>query len=424
VSDIRNERDAERSLLLHLEEGTARLGFVVLFVAVLTPFITAYTKEFLLTWLQGMSPCVTCLTVYEPGAWISIRWTAGLLMATMLSTPVMAWNIRAFVRPALLPLEARRFTIGLLLFVAVVVGASLSTATFLAPSLYQSAVQSAEAASLTQALDAASLARITLAMMWILSLTSGALVLTLAAGVVGLLDEGNVAQWRWRVNVPLTLILISTTWMTTTGIRWPMALVVFGVLEVGLLPFSQRPARSCPEVLDNDGARRRLMLVECACDGALNFGDTSPPHPFVHHACANLCGSLKERESVVERAKDLRLTDVIIAGCTTEPCPSGFGEALRSVGCNLRGMDLRRVEFVRTDPTSSSARQQRDMWIAGILDPWSEQQMLRRVRAAMDELPDATKFVHRPTTLRGRTFALPKDAPMSMVQTTLAQEGP
>jgi len=423
VAGIRNERDVERTLLLHLEEGTARLGFVVLFVAVLTPIITAYTKEFLLAWLQTTSPCAACLTVFEPGAWISIRWTAGLLMATMLATPLMAWNIRAFVRPALLPLEARRFTAGLMVFVAVVVGVSLTTAMFLAPWLYQSAVQSADAASLTQALDAASLARITLALMWILSLTSGALVLTLAAGMVGLLDEGNITSWRWKVNLPLTLILISTTWMTTTGIRWPMALVVLGVLEMGMLPFSKRPVRACPEVLDNDGARRRLMLVECSCDGALAFGDRKPPHPFVHHACANLCGSLKEREAVAERAKDLRLTDVIVAGCTTEPCPAGFGEALRSVGCNLRGLDLRQVEFVRTDSTSRSARQQRDLWIAGVLEPWSEEQMMLRVRAAMDEMPEATTFLHDPTTLRGGTYALPLHAPMSMVQTALEREG-
>ena len=126
---------------------------------------------------------------------------------------------------------------------------------------------------------------------------------------------------------------------------------------------------------------------------------------------------------MVERAKDLRLTDVFVAGCTTEPCPAGFGEALRSVGCKLRGLDLRRVEFVRTDATSTSTRQQRDLWVAGVLDPWSEQQMVLRVQEAMDEMPSETKFVLDPITIRDRTFALPLHAPMSMVQTGLEREG-
>jgi len=46
-----------------------------------------------------------------------------------------------------------------------------------------------------------------------------------------------------------------------------------------------------------------------------------------------------------------------------------------------------------------------------------------RVRAAMDEMPEATTFLYDPTTLRGRMYALPSHAPMSMVQTALEREG-
>ncbi len=417
MTDVRGERDAAHSVVLHLEEATARVGVVLLFIALLTPAITVLTKDALLAWLTATSPCVECLAVYEPGAWISIRWTAGLLIATLLSTPLVAFNIHAFVRPALLPKEAIRFRFGLMCFVTVVVGVSLYTGTTLAPIIFRFAVSSAESASLVQALDAAALARLTLSAMWILSLTVGTVSLTLAAGVVGRLHEGTASSWRWRVHVPITLVIISTTWMATTGVRWPMAIVVFGVLECGLLPFVRRSPTVCEEVMDQMGARRRLMVVDCSCEGALIQPDVAAPRPFLHHRSTALCASLKERESVVERAKDLRVTDVIVAGCTSAPCPDGFRSALQSVGCSLRGLDVRRSEFVRTVTNARAAREQRDVLLHGLIDPWSEAKAASRLDEALTALPSSIRIVDRPLTMGVNEIARPWDANGSSIQT-------
>lgn len=391
TSSLRLEADEDRPVVDHLEEAAARLALVLLCVGVLTPFLVQHTERWLMDWIDSMALCESCMSVFEPGAWIGLRWTAALIGAFLLISPLALYQVVSFARPALLPIERRRLMMGLTIMASMGLLSTYFVLQVAFPWAYENGAQGAQDVGLSLALDAVEMMHLALASVWLVGLTTATLSTTLLAGIAGLIHAENHVQWRTRVHLPVVLLLISTTWTAAYGVRWPLALVLFLILELGLWPFARRAPNLMQEVLDQEGRRRRLLVVDCSCEGALRYDGRRPESPFGHHSAVGLCRRNDERDGLMEDVLARGATDLVIGGCDTICLPAAFKDAVASAGCRLRGLDLRSVEFDRTTMDGERTRQQRDLALASMVDPWSVEAVIKRREDALSLLPPTAR---------------------------------
>ena len=409
MAGLRLESDRDQSIVGHLEEFSARVALVLIAVVGLTAAISLRTDAMLMWWLGELSPCDSCMVVYEPGAWIGLRWTFAIVCSAILCLPLLVHQSVTFASPGLLPLERKQLRNGMVAASLLGLSIALWFGWQGAPWLYEHAMTSVEKTGLVLALDSVSIVELTLAIMWILALlgaTSGA---SLGAGVFGRLDRDKVIMWRWRVSLPVVLLIVTSTWTTANDLRWPLAISSAIVLELPLLPWRNTAPRGLPTVLDADGARRRLLVVDCACEGAFGAPTHPPETGLGHHVAQGLCARYHERTSLLERIQDGRASDVLIVGCTSEPLPPRFKEAVASAGATLRGLDLRSIEHRRPSIEPASMTFQRDLSLSGLVDPWSESAAEHRTRACLESIEMDIVDGPMPTTLHPRHLWLERD---------------
>jgi len=378
VADLRLESDRDQTVVGHLEEFSARVSIVLVALAALTVVLSQRIDGFLMEWLDALAPCSDCMVVFEPGAWIGLRWTSAIVIAGVLTLPLVVQQAVAFASPALLPGERRRLTFGLVATSSLGMAVAVWFGLRAAPWLYTQAMVTVQSTGLVLALDAVGLVELTLAMMWILALLGAASGASLGAGLLGRLDRERVVMWRWRISLPIVLLMVGSTWVTMNDLRWPLAIVGALVLELPLMPWRNTEPRWLPTVFDGDGTRRRLLVVDCACEGAFGAARCPPPAEFGHCTTRGLCHRPRERTALLERVQDGNATDVVVVGCTTAPLPSRFHDAIHSSGARLRGLNLRAVEHRRPGIDADAMTAQRDLALNAMVDPWSEESAYER----------------------------------------------
>ncbi len=409
MADLRLESDRDVSIVGHLEEFSARVALVLIVIVGFTAALSLHTDALLMWWLGELSPCEDCMVVFEPGAWIGLRWTMAIVCATVLSIPLVVHQSVTFASPGLLPMERKRLRNGMVATSTLGVCIALWFGWSGAPWLYEHAMTTVDATGLVLALDSVTLVELTLAIMWILALLGATAGAGLGAGLLGRLDRERVTAWRWRVSLPVVLLIVTSTWTTTHDLRWPLAIASAVVLELPLLPWRTTPPRGLPTVLDGEGARRRLLVVDCACEGAFGTPTHPPEASLGHHVARGLCVRYQERTSLLERIQDGRASDVLIVGCSTEPLPLKFKEAIHSTGASLRGLDLRSIEHRRPSIEPATMTAQRDLALAALVDPWSESAARQRTKACLEGLDRDIVYGPRPATLHPDQLWLQRD---------------
>ena len=372
MADLRLESDEPRPIVGHLEEFSARVALILVVLVALTALMSQRTDDLLVQWLNVLSPCTSCMVVFEPGAWIGLRWTTAIVCAAVLTLPLVVHQSVTFASPGLLPNERRRLRFGMVMTSIFGLAVALWFGWNGAPWVYTNAMTTVDSTGVVLALDAVTLVELTLALMWILALLGAAIGASLGAGFLGRLDQDSVSTWRWRISLPVVLLIVTSTWTTTNELRWPLAIASALVLEAPLLAWRGKPPRGLPSVLDADGARRRLLVVDCACEGALGAPTQPPSKELGHHVAQGLCVRLQERTCLMERIQEGRATDVVVVGCSTDPLPHRFKESVASAGAALRGLNLRTVEHRRPSIEPEAMTDQRDLMISAMVDPWSE----------------------------------------------------
>lgn len=373
MADLRLESDRDQTVIAHLEEFSARVSIVLVVLAALTVLLSQRIDGVLIHWLETLAPCSDCMVVFEPGAWIGLRWTAAIVIAGIMTVPLAVQQAVVFASPALLPGERRRLVSGLMVTSTLGMAMALWFGLRAAPWLYMQTMTTVQSTGLVLALDAVGLVELTLAVMWIMALLGAASGASLGAGLLGRLDRERVRMWRWRISLPIVLLMVGSTWVTMNDLRWPLAIVGALVLELPLLPWRTSEPRWLPTVFDADGTRRRLLVVDCACEGAFGSPLRPPPAAFGHCTARGLCVRPDERTALLERVQDGNATDVVVVGCTTAPLPERFHEAIQSAGATLRGLDLRAVEHRRPGIDADAMTAQRDLALNALTDPWSEE---------------------------------------------------
>ena len=369
MANLRLESDHDQSVVVHLEEFAARVSVVLLLLITLTALFSQRIDDVLIQWLDALAPCHDCMVVFEPGAWIGLRWTAAILLAGLLTLPLVVQQAVAFASPGLLPGERRRLALGLTFASTVGVGVGVVSGAFAAPYVYTNAMRTVDSTGLVLALDAVTLLELTLALMWILALLGAATGVAFGAGLVGRLDRERVVTWRWRVSLPLVLLIVGSTWATTNELRWPLAVFCALVLEVPLLPWRRKEPRTLPTVLDHEGRRRRVLVVDCGQREGRISDVARNGRLYRFTASAGLVDNQRERTAVIERIQNGAATDVILLGCTEDSLPARFIEAVVSTGARLRFMDSQGHEEHHSPITTSALSQRLDLYVSKILGP-------------------------------------------------------
>ena len=240
MADLRLESDREVSIIGHLEEFSARVALVLIVIVGFTAALSLRTDALLMWWLGELSPCKDCMVVFEPGAWIGLRWTMAIVCAAVLSIPIVVHQSVTFASPGLLPMERKRLRNGMVATSTLGVCIALWFGWSGAPWLYERAMVTVDATGLVLALDSVTLVELTLAIMWILALLGATAGAGFGAGLLGRLDQERVVAWRWRVSLPVVLLIVTSTWTTTHDLRWPLAIMRAIVLELPLLPWRTR----------------------------------------------------------------------------------------------------------------------------------------------------------------------------------------
>ncbi|MAI09319.1 MAG: hypothetical protein CMA08_01895 [Euryarchaeota archaeon] len=339
MADLRLESDQDLSLVAHLEEFSARITLVLLILIIGTVVLAQHADTMLVRWLDVLAPCTSCMVVFEPGAWIGLRWTSAIVCAGVLTLPLIVHQAVSFASPALLPGERRRLTLGLTCAATIGVGIGVASGGFAAPYVYANAMQTVDSAGLVLALDAVALVQLTLALMWITALLGAASGAALGAGLLGRLDRERVVAWRWRISLPLVLLIVGSTWATTNELRWPLAVMCAVVLEVPLLPWRRREPQTLPAVLDHEGRRRRVMVINCANQGAPIPHAQFNNRMYRYSTSKRLGDHQRARTVLIERIQNGAATDVVLLGCPEESLPARFVEAVASTGAGLHYMD-------------------------------------------------------------------------------------
>ena len=369
MASLRLESDREQSVVGHLEEFSARVSVVLLVLAALTVLFSRRTDDVLIEWLHALAPCDDCMVVFEPGAWIGLRWTAAIVFAGLLTLPLVVQQAVAFASPGLLPGERRRLALGLTFASTVGVAVGVASGGFAAPYVYTNAMRTVDSTGLVLALDAVTLVELTLALMWIIALLGAATGAALGAGLLGRLDRERVVTWRWRVSLPLVLLIVGSTWATTNDLRWPLAVFSALVLELPLLPWRRREPRTLPTVLDHEGRRRRVLVVDYGHHGGPVPTASWDDKLYRLSTVAGLVDSQRKRTALIERILNGAATDVVLLGGTEEVLPARFIDAVATTGARLRFMELQGHGEEHPPRATQSLVQRLDVYVMNMLGP-------------------------------------------------------
>lgn len=380
----------------HLDEFAAR-GAIILFAVVITSaFWWLRADELLDAYLGIIVPCnyQECMVVFDPGAWISARWMLIFMLSVFSSMPIIMWQFSRFAAPGLLPRE--RLWLRRLITWTPITGLLLVyfTMFFALPKIFAIGHQENLTSGLVARYDAAELLRITLTIAWVELLILLAISAVLVAGFTGLLKPHTASWWRLRVHG----FLIGLLWIiipdTLSGVRLITIAVASLFVEMALRPFvkSDGPTRGLESgrgILDAEGALRRIGIVDCSCSGICpQMPLAAIPSGTIGHRAVSLCTSPVERDILLERVRDERWTDVIIAGCDGTPLPFNLQDSFAILAIKLSGLNSLQSITARPMPAINPSLEYK-LAIAAQVDPWKKQGVRQRQFSALQTLSNS-----------------------------------
>ncbi len=391
---LRLARDADTSAQSHLDEFAARSA-LILFALVLAGICWWLNSDALLSWyLTRLVPCeaTECLRVFDPAQWIASRWMMILLLSCLVIMPLLAWQSVAFASVGLLPKEKvwmRRVFLYMPLVGGLVV---MATLLYILPSIFAWGHSVNVGQGLATRYDAAEILSIAFTVAWLEMLVLFALCAIVFGGISGQINSHTITLWRIRIH-GFTLGLM---WLmmpeALSGTR--LAIVLFSalLLEIAFAPFSRlegwRVSLAVGEgILDDEAALRRVCFVDCSCAGACpSLAQSQLPAGTASHTARALCLSSEERDTLLERIRAERFSDVLISGCDSTPLPFQFRDSMDILGINLRGLSLMEYEASRTIYSKNSSLEI-SLAIAALNNPWSLSRLRQRQYSILSENP-------------------------------------
>ena len=349
------ESDRNVSTQTHMDELTRRVTMVFLTVGCVSILWYGRIDSILTDLMHHLDPCQeACLNIYEPAQWSVVRWMGAILLGSLTSMPLMAYHAYTFAQPGLMQSERRALRTWLMATVVLtIIGVVILLGTLL-PWAYHAGYMHHRGIGLEAQYSAVQLLTIagfavTIWMTSVLVWTT-----TVCLGLMGWITEGTASLWRWRTYGVATLVLIASTPEAGRSMVLPTLAVIIMINEaVGHRWWTLHPTMSgtMVETFDSMGARRRMAVIDCSCEGANAFAGLMSNRSEASLRVNALCNSAVERERILQFAVVSNLTDLVVTGCDTAPCPSSFKRNLEALRCGFSGLNMMRMASHRGDPS-------------------------------------------------------------------------
>ena len=349
------DNDNNTAAQAHVDELSRRVTTLFLVVSLFSILWFTRVDGLLTVLMSHLAPCQgDCLNIYEPAQWSVVRWMGAILLGTLTSLPIVAFNAYSFARPGLMITERRalkRWLIGTIMLTFVGVAGLVG---YILPQGYEAGYMHHVGIGLEAQYSAVQL--LSFAGYAIASWMTFVLVIstTVCLGLLGWLTKETAGIWRLRIYGVATLLIVASAPESGRSAVLPILGFTVGVNEIlgqrwwGLV---SNLDGKIVETFDGMGARRRLGVIDCSCNGANPFGGHMSGRKEASIRVDSLCRHVMEREQVLQFAMVSNLTDLVVTGCDTTPCPSSFKENLNSLRCSFNGMNLMQLSSHRGDPS-------------------------------------------------------------------------
>ena len=386
------ERDQRVHLQAHLDELTGRVTLIFAAIVVMTLVVSTQIDAWLDLLLAKIDPCSSdCLNLYDPARWSAVRWLGALLAAIALVSPLIMQQAWAFSNKGLLPSERAWMLRWMFGGCAVALTASTLTLVWLLPTTFGVGHSIQTDMGLVARYDAVLMLSIAIAVIWMQTVVSVAVLALAIAGQLGALNKHTADWWRLR-TYGLVLLLLYASLPQFGGLAFVLIVASLLVMEVVCKPWlNQEPplAVEIVTVLDEEGGARRPMVLECHCNGAAIPLPSPIDLSVPRLAYEGLCRSEHQREQVLDVILATKATDLIVTGCDGVPLGEQFKSNCTSLGASLRGMNLLERQSYRTQPAQHPGLEFKLM-LAQLSSPWPEQNQIERLVHIMKKHPDQT----------------------------------
>ena len=419
MESILLSNDEKRPLDYHLAEFSFRFSIILLLIVILTVIWSFSIDTLLSAIMQQIDPCENaCMNVFKPAEWTGLRWLSAGLLGIISSGPFLIHQMHRFSRNGLFPNE-RNWFVGWLICGWLFSILILYFITWhLAPFLYQLGHQFQSGIGLDAKYDATESLSLVIGLSWLFLTAFLSFSALIFASKFHLLHRENADWWRLRVYGLTILMIWAVLPPSSPGIWIATAAAVIVVLEFISQPLmNQSPllSREIKELMDEEGGIRRMVMVDCHCDGGNHA--CSPSEGMGHFSSPGICQNPMEQDRLLETIRNAAATDIIISGCDGEPLPINLKQNLAMLKVQYRGLDLMRVHASRTQ-TCAHPMLDRDIQLASLESPWSRNKVLENIRDTIKEHPQI-EFLYSPNALPFGTYLHPNQ---SFIQADLSPD--
>ena len=382
------ESDSNTPVQTHFDELTLRTTILFLSVSVLSIGWLIIIDDVLLFLLNHLQPCTTeCLNVYDPAQWSVVRWLSAIIFGLLSALPLMVFHVLQFSKPGLLPREYKAFKRWTLSGAFGIVFLSTLLIWWIFPQLYQLGHEHHTSVNLVAQYDAAELLLYAFLSVWILMIFTFTWLSIAFLGKGRMLNTQTAEFWRWRIYGFGTLLLLLSMPEQSSGLGLTLLILYWLSSEfIGARWLKQPPNEYgiATTRLDHEGRKRRMMIADCSCLGANTHFKADTVEGYSMMRFSGICSSKEDRNRLMEHVLTNRITDVIIPGCDSQPCPSRLRENFSRLGTSLRGLDLMKLQNLRP---GLPERPQMDLEcaLATMTDPFSLNGTPQRLSAFMTQ---------------------------------------
>jgi len=408
---LRLASDKEATVQSHLDELSIRLGRVLAIFVLMMIVAWNWIDQILNNYLSLLSPCIDCIAVYSPTEWVSLRWLTILLFGICLTLPFFFREVFVFCSPGMMSYEQKWFkkllTLGSLSISSIV----LITSLMVLPTWFLTAEEAGFIDGVTPSYSAAAMLELALVICYIEIIVFLSIITAILLRRYGIAEGEEKAAWQLRLHG----VAIFSLWIIVPSEQDTLlTLGIFAEFVFVELSFSKikRGRNALPllasdqGILDEEAKLRRIGIVDCSCAGACpKMSVDLLPKYFLGLEFDALCLNQNERDLLTETVMMNKLSDVIIAGCSSSPLPELFKNNLDLLDCNLRGMDLMDIETLR-EGKSSSKGMQLQMSLASMTNPWLSDKISERQKKVIDDFSNEQIKIKIIKSTDEKTFGL------------------
>lgn len=313
------------------------------FVFLLSTIISSiWLETVVLDWVISQSSSSE-ISVYGPYDWVEMRLLSIIILSSLITLPFFSIGFRSFAIQGLLPKERLWLDLYLLLN-ALLLPIILYWVWFtLIPNYTETSLQLDSISGVNPRYDASEIFSFASGISWVLILTFSSTLFLSISRLFGLVEEGR-SRFRNRILAITGGLLILTLPEPFEGLRILIAIVVVAIVEYisRTVPNGPLGLRNpiFPEIVNKDGFRTKVLLMNCSCEGACPSFDKSWINQNISVLDANaLCLDDTEQLALRDLISRNSITQLTISGCNGLPLPLDLRNFLSAHNTSLDGLN-------------------------------------------------------------------------------------